>query len=80
MAVALDAGFDVAALLARLGVTPRRITADSRDVHPGDAFAAYPGALADGRAFIGDALSRGAGACRDSQRRNASRYGDSMRA
>ena len=62
MAVALDAGFDVAALLARLGVTPRRITADSRDVHPGDAFAAYPGALADGRAFIGDALSRGAGA------------------
>ena len=32
MAVALDAGFDVAALLARLGVTPRRITADSRDV------------------------------------------------
>ena len=62
MAVALDAGFDVAALLARLGVTPRRITADSRDVHPGDAFAAYPGALADGRAYIGDALSRGAGA------------------
>ena len=59
MAVALDAGFDVAALLARLGVTPRRITADSRDVHPGDAFAAYPGALADGRAFITATTRRG---------------------
>jgi UDP-N-acetylmuramoyl-L-alanyl-D-glutamate--2,6-diaminopimelate ligase len=59
---AAEAGFDVAALMARLGVVPRRITADSRDVHPGDAFAAYPGAVADGRAFIGDALGRGAGA------------------
>ncbi len=57
-----EAGFDVAALMARLGVAPRRITADSRDVHSGDAFAAYPGAVADGRAFIGDALGRGAGA------------------
>jgi UDP-N-acetylmuramoyl-L-alanyl-D-glutamate--2,6-diaminopimelate ligase len=54
--------FDVAALLARLGETPHRITADSRDVRPGDAFAAYPGTHADGRQFIPDALARGAGA------------------
>lgn len=53
---------DVPALLARLGARPHRITADSRQVRPGDAFAAYPGTRADGRRFIGDALSRGAGA------------------
>ena len=52
--------FDVAALLARLRVAPRRITSDSRAVAPGVAFAAYPGARLDGRAFIGDAIERGA--------------------
>ncbi len=62
MTVTLDADFDVTALFARLGVPLRRITADSRDVRPGDAFAAYPGAAADGREFIADALRRGAGA------------------
>jgi UDP-N-acetylmuramoyl-L-alanyl-D-glutamate--2,6-diaminopimelate ligase len=36
------------------------ITADSRAVKPGWLFAALPGAKADGRAFVGDALSRGA--------------------
>jgi UDP-N-acetylmuramoyl-L-alanyl-D-glutamate--2,6-diaminopimelate ligase len=51
---------DVAAILARLAAYPRRITADSRRVEPGVAFAAYPGAARDGRAFIGDALARGA--------------------
>src|SRR2546425_523823 len=40
----------------------RRVTSDSRQVRNGDAFAAYPGAHLDGRAFIGDAISRGAGA------------------
>jgi len=50
---------DVAAILARLAAYPRRITADSRRVEPGVAFAAYPGAAADGRAFIDDALARG---------------------
>jgi UDP-N-acetylmuramoyl-L-alanyl-D-glutamate--2,6-diaminopimelate ligase len=52
--------FDVAALLARLRVAPRRITSDSRAVEPGVAFAAYPGARHDGRAFIGEAIERGA--------------------
>jgi len=51
---------DVAALLARLGAVPTRITADSRQVRPGDAFAAFPGAQADGRAFIADAIRGGA--------------------
>ena len=53
---------DVAALLTRLGAKPRRITADSRQVQPGDAFAAFPGTHADGRNFIPDALAHGAGA------------------
>ncbi len=36
------------------------LTADSRAVRPGFLFAALPGARADGRAFIADALARGA--------------------
>lgn len=36
------------------------ITADSRAVKPGWLFAALPGAKADGRAFVGDAVTRGA--------------------
>ncbi len=36
------------------------ITADSRAVTPGAMFAALPGAHADGRAFIAEALARGA--------------------
>jgi UDP-N-acetylmuramoyl-L-alanyl-D-glutamate--2,6-diaminopimelate ligase len=55
------ADLDVPALLTRLGVRPRRITADSRAVRPGDAFAAFPGMRADGRKFIVDAIQRGAG-------------------
>jgi UDP-N-acetylmuramyl-tripeptide synthetase len=53
---------DVPALLARLAAFPRRITADSRRVEPGVAFAAFPGLHADGRAYIPDALTRGASA------------------
>lgn len=37
-----------------------RLVADSREVRPGDAFFAYPGHHTDGRAFISDALARGA--------------------
>jgi UDP-N-acetylmuramoyl-L-alanyl-D-glutamate--2,6-diaminopimelate ligase len=36
------------------------VTADSRQVVPGDLFAALPGIHADGRAFIADAVERGA--------------------
>src|SRR5690348_7816123 len=36
------------------------LTADSRAVKPGYLFAALPGAKADGRAFIAEAVSRGA--------------------
>ncbi|MCC6196203.1 MAG: UDP-N-acetylmuramoyl-L-alanyl-D-glutamate--2,6-diaminopimelate ligase [Burkholderiales bacterium] len=56
------ADLDVAALLAKLGVNPRRITSDSRRVEPGVAFAAYPGHRADGRKFVPDAIARGAAA------------------
>ncbi len=45
---------------AALGLEARGITADSRQVAPGWVFAALPGARADGRAFIGEAVSRGA--------------------
>jgi UDP-N-acetylmuramoyl-L-alanyl-D-glutamate--2,6-diaminopimelate ligase len=58
-ATALDA--DVSALLARLSVPVTRITADSRRVRLGDAFAAYPGTNDDGRRHIADAIDRGAG-------------------
>ena len=53
---------DVAALLKRLDHPVSRITSDSRDVRPGDVFAAYPGVRADGRAYIPDAIGHGAGA------------------
>ncbi|MBO1074800.1 UDP-N-acetylmuramoyl-L-alanyl-D-glutamate--2,6-diaminopimelate ligase [Roseomonas marmotae] len=38
------------------------LTADSRAVQPGYLFAALPGVRSDGRAFIADAVARGAGA------------------
>ncbi len=52
---------DVPAALAKLKAPVKRITSDSRTVHPGDSFAAYPGESKDGRVFIPDALKRGAG-------------------
>ena len=36
---------------------------DSRQVHAGDAFLAWPGAQHDGRRFVPDVLARGAAAC-----------------
>ena len=50
MATVLAAGFDAAALVARLSMA-RGITADSGWYCPGDIFAAYRGKVADGRAF-----------------------------
>jgi UDP-N-acetylmuramoyl-L-alanyl-D-glutamate--2,6-diaminopimelate ligase len=38
------------------------LSADSRDIRPGFLFAALPGAKADGRAFIAEAVERGAAA------------------
>ncbi|MBL8643248.1 MAG: UDP-N-acetylmuramoyl-L-alanyl-D-glutamate--2,6-diaminopimelate ligase [Rhodospirillaceae bacterium] len=57
-------------LLEEQGMTPAvlneleiaGLTADSRAVKPGYLFAALPGAKADGRAFVADALARGASA------------------
>lgn len=36
---------------------------DSRQVQPGDIFIAWPGAAADGRAFVAQAVQQGAAAC-----------------
>jgi UDP-N-acetylmuramoyl-L-alanyl-D-glutamate--2,6-diaminopimelate ligase len=48
--------------LQRQGVTAASLCADSRAVAPGDVFVAHPGARADGRRFIADAVARGAAA------------------
>ncbi|WP_114376681.1 UDP-N-acetylmuramoyl-L-alanyl-D-glutamate--2,6-diaminopimelate ligase [Elioraea thermophila] len=47
-----------AARLAAFEVTG--LTADSRRIRPGDLFAALPGTKADGRAFIAEAVAKGA--------------------
>jgi UDP-N-acetylmuramoyl-L-alanyl-D-glutamate--2,6-diaminopimelate ligase len=62
MSTATVAEFDAAELLGRLSVPISRISSDSRRLGAGDAFAAYPGGHHDGRAFIPDAIARGAGA------------------
>ena len=48
--------------LQRQGVTAKALCADSRALAPGEVFVAYPGARADGRRFIADAVARGASA------------------
>ena len=44
------------------GIAVTDLALDSRKVRPGDVFLALPGAHADGRAFIADAVARGAAA------------------
>ena len=46
--------------LERKGVAATRLTADSRLVQSGDVFVAFPGAQADGRDFIAQAVAKGA--------------------
>jgi murE/murF fusion protein len=46
--------------LAARGIVATGVADDSRQVRPGDIFLAYPGDLADGRHYIGDAIARGA--------------------
>ena len=58
-AVAHPAAF-AAARQAVTALDVAGVTADSRQVVPGDLFAALPGTHADGRAFIADAVERGA--------------------
>lgn len=53
---------DLFASLREQGAVIERLCSDSRRAGPGAAFFAYPGESADGRAYIGDALSRGAAA------------------
>ena len=60
----MSAGFDMTSraqsllvALAAQGVEPRGVADDSRSVQPGDLFLAYPGARADGRRFIADAIA-----------------------
>ncbi|MGE8317533.1 MAG: UDP-N-acetylmuramoyl-L-alanyl-D-glutamate--2,6-diaminopimelate ligase [Comamonas sp.] len=43
--------------------TTGTLRTDSRQVQPGDAFIAWPGGVSDGRAFVADAVARGAVAC-----------------
>ncbi|MDO6387374.1 UDP-N-acetylmuramoyl-L-alanyl-D-glutamate--2,6-diaminopimelate ligase [Uliginosibacterium sp. 31-12] len=52
----------IMALLAASGCQPKRVSADSRKIQPGDVFLAYPGHASDGRQYIAAAVERGAAA------------------
>jgi UDP-N-acetylmuramoyl-L-alanyl-D-glutamate--2,6-diaminopimelate ligase len=51
---------EASTLLQKLRVPVSALTADSRRAGPGVAFAAYPGAVHDGRAYIPQAIAAGA--------------------
>jgi UDP-N-acetylmuramoyl-L-alanyl-D-glutamate--2,6-diaminopimelate ligase len=53
---------DILNQLRQQGATIGGLSADSRELRAGDAFVAYPGASADGRRYIADAIGRGAAA------------------
>lgn len=57
-----DQAVEILQRLAAQGVIARRLANDSRTVQPGDVFLAYPGHHVDGRAFMQDAVVRGAAA------------------
>lgn len=61
-AVANDTAQHLFARLAAEGAMIAALAADSRRCAPGVAFFAYPGEAADGRAYIGEAVRRGAAA------------------
>jgi UDP-N-acetylmuramoyl-L-alanyl-D-glutamate--2,6-diaminopimelate ligase len=54
------ASIDMLSQLQRQGVKIGGLSADTRALRAGDVFLAYPGAIADGRRYIADALARGA--------------------
>jgi UDP-N-acetylmuramoyl-L-alanyl-D-glutamate--2,6-diaminopimelate ligase len=60
--VANDTAQQLFTRLAADGAVIASLTADSRRCAPGVAFFAYPGEAADGRAYIGEAVRRGAAA------------------
>ena len=55
-----DPSMDLLARLAGRGVVPLGVSDDSRQLRAGDLFLAYPGDLADGRRYIGEAIAAGA--------------------
>jgi UDP-N-acetylmuramoyl-L-alanyl-D-glutamate--2,6-diaminopimelate ligase len=58
----VDKAPDILADLRAMGVAVSGLAVDSRTLASGEVFLAYPGAHADGRRFIGDAIARGASA------------------
>ena len=60
--MANDTAKQIFARLAAEGAMIAALAADSRRCAPGVAFFAYPGEAADGRAYIGEAVRRGAAA------------------